>query len=82
MRRDWERVSIYAGRKTVWQVFSEDVPMGSINPETGHEIVVKIIRRGKMLCKDYGEITANDFRFDDMPVKKMVRRPDEIRTYV
>ena len=44
MGRDWEEVTIYAGKKTVWQVFSEDVPMGSINPKTGHEIVTKIIR--------------------------------------
>lgn len=82
MRRDWEEVSIYAGGQTVQQVFSEDVPMESINPETGHEIVVKIIRRGKVLCKDYGKIMADDCRFDDMPVKKMIRWPDEIRIYV
>lgn len=82
MRRDWEEVTIYAGKKTVWQVFSEDVPMGSINPKTGHEIVVKIIRRGKVLCKDYGKIMMDDCRFDDMPAKKMVRWPDEIRIYV
>ena len=82
MGRDWEEVTIYAGKKTVWQVFSEDVPMESINPKTGHEIVVKIIRRGKVLCKDYGKIMADDCRFDDMPAKKMVRRLDEIRIYV
>ena len=82
MRRDWEEVNIYAGGQTVQQVFSEDVPMGSINPKTGHEIVVKIIRRGKVLCKDYGKIMTNDCRFDDMPDKKMVRWPDEIRIYV
>ncbi len=82
MRRDWEKVNIYAGGQTVQQVFSEDVPMGSINPKTGHEIVVKIIRRGKVLCKDYGKIMTNDCRFDDMPAKKMVRWPDEIRIYV
>lgn len=82
MRRDWEEVNIYAGGQTVQQVFSEDVPMGSINPKTGHEIVVKIIRRGKVLCKDYGKIMTDDCRFDDMPAKKMVRWPDEIRIYV
>lgn len=82
MRRDWEGVTIYVGRKTVWQVFSEDAPVGSINPKTRHEIVVKIIRGGKVICKDYGKIMTDDCRFDDMPVKKMVRRPDEIRIYV
>ena len=82
MRRDWEKVKTYDGSKTVWEVFLEDVPMGSINPNTRHEIVVKIIRGEKVICKDYGKIMADDCRFDDMPVKKMVRRPDEIRIYV
>ena len=82
MGRDWEEVTIYAGKKTVWQVFSEDAPMGSINLKTGHEIVTKIIRRGKALCKDYGKITGDYCRYDDLPVKKMIVRPDEIRIYV
>lgn len=82
MGRDWEEVTIYAGKKTVWQVFSEDAPMGSINLKTGHEIVTKIIRRGKVLCKDYGKITGDYCRYDDLPVKKMIVRPDEIRIYV
>ena len=82
MGRDWEEVTIYAGKKTVWQVFSEDAPMGSINLKTGHEIVTKIIRRGKVLCKDYGKITGDYCRYDDLPVKKMVVYPDQIRIYV
>lgn len=82
MRRDWEEATIYAGKKTVCQVFLEDTPMGSINLKTGHEIVTKIVRRGKVLCKDYGKITGDYCRFDDMPVKKVVCRPDEIRIYV
>ena len=54
MRRDWEKVKTYDGSKTVWEVFLEDVPMGSINPETGHNIVTKIIRRGKCFARIMG----------------------------
>ncbi|HIX25744.1 MAG TPA: hypothetical protein IAA09_12475 [Candidatus Lachnoclostridium avicola] len=82
MRRDWEEVNIYAGGQTVQQVFSEDVPMGSINPKTGHEIIFKIVRQGKTLCSDYGKLPFVEHQFDGMPVKKVVRWQDEIRIYV
>lgn len=82
MRRDWEEVIIYDSGKTVKQVFFWYLPVKNINPETGHEIAVKIIRREEVLCEDYGKIFADDYRFDDMPVKKIVCRPDEIQIYV
>lgn len=82
MRRDWEEVIIYDSGKTVKQVFFAYLPVKNINPETGHEIAVKIIQGEKVLCEDYGKIFADDYRFDDMPVKKTVCCPDEIRIYV
>ncbi len=82
MRRDWEGVTIYAGKKTVWQVFSDIASMGTTDPNTGNEIIFKIVRQGKTLCKDYGKLPFVKHQFDDMPVKKVVRWPDEIRIYV
>lgn len=82
MRRDIEEIRIYAGSQTVREVFMEDVPMGSVNPANGHEILTKIIHRGRMLCKDYGALRDDDNRFDGMIAKKMIRRADEIRIYV
>ena len=82
MRRDWEKVKTYDGSKTVWEVFLEDVPMGSINPEPGHNIVTKIIRRGKMLCKDYGSLMTDEDRLDDMSVKRVILRPEEVLIHV
>ena len=80
MQGYWEGVTIYAGRKTVRQVFLEEIP-GRANPEVRRKTVAKIIRNGKVLCKDYGS-TAGDCRYDDLPVKKMIVRPDQIRIYV
>lgn len=82
MRRDVEEVCVYCGKKTVWDVFTEDVPKGSINPATGHNIFTKIVRRGKVICKDYGALKGDDNRFDELIVKKMIRYPDEIRIFV
>ena len=46
MRGYWEEVTIYAGRKTVRQVFLEEIP-GRANPEIRRKIVAKIIRGEK-----------------------------------
>ena len=80
MRGHWEEVTTYAGRKTVRQVLLEDTP-GRANPEVRRKTVAKIIRGEKVLCKDYGS-TAGDCQYDDLPVKKMIVRPDQIRIYV
>ncbi|OUQ10813.1 hypothetical protein B5E84_19950 [Lachnoclostridium sp. An14] len=80
MRGYWEEVTIYAGRKTVRQVLLEETP-GRANPEVRRKTVAKIIRGEKVLCKDYGS-TAGDCQYDDLPVKKMIVRPDQIRIYV
>ena len=79
MGKGWEEVVIYAGRKTVRQVFLEDTPGSNLERR---EITAKIIRDGKVLCKDYGKNTGDDCRYDDLPVKKMIVWPNEIRIYV
>ena len=80
MQGYWEEVTIYAGRKAVRQVFLEEIP-GRANPEIRRKITAEIIRDGKVLCENYGKNPANDYRYDDLPVKKMIVCPTGIRIY-
>ena len=82
MRRDCEEVRIYAGRKTVWDVCLESVPVGLKNLDTRREVKVQIMEKGETSCEDYGKIMWTDSRIDDIPVKRTVIYPDEIRIYV
>ena len=43
---------------------------------------MKIIKKGETICEDYGKIMWTDSRIDDIPVKRTVIYPDEIRIYV
>lgn len=78
MRRDWEEVTVYSEKKTVWNAYIEDVPCGDLDPQTGHNIFVKIIRKGKVLCNNYGALQGPNGWLDNLIVKKIIRRPEEV----
>lgn len=76
MTRENETVTTFEGKRSVWEVFMMFIPVGNVNPCTGHEVRIKIKKGNRMLCKNYGAMVEDTF--DGLIVKKMKQRPDEI----
>ena len=78
MRRDGETTKAFENhRPSVLHAFLNFVALGSINTENGHEIQVHIKKRRKMICKNYGHMIGGEW-IDELPVRSITYRPDEI----